>query len=188
MGKTFFLDRDGVINAGLGYVHQQSNFECIDGIFDLIRMVYALNYKLIVIANQAGVGREYSSESQFNKISVWMYDKFKSQNAPVAEVYFPPCHPTEGIGEYKKDHFSKRPYPRMILKVREKLNINLKSPILIGDKVSEIRVEVSGCVGCNTLFSRKFFPELSGITYQQIASLRDAIPILRGLNFGEQKS
>jgi len=34
-----------------------------------------------------------------------MSNKFLNVGAPIDKVYFSPFHPTEGLGEYKKDEF-----------------------------------------------------------------------------------
>lgn len=70
------LDRVGVINFDRGYVHHPKNFEFINGLFDLARVVHASGYKLLVITNQAGIARGYYSEKQFHQLTAWMCNEF----------------------------------------------------------------------------------------------------------------
>ena len=44
--KTIFLDRDGVINKEVGYLHKIADFEFIDGVFDACLYFQSLNYKI----------------------------------------------------------------------------------------------------------------------------------------------
>ena len=54
--KGLFLDRDGVINIDHGYVSTKENFDFIDGIFDVVSKAKQLEYKIIIITNQSGIG------------------------------------------------------------------------------------------------------------------------------------
>lgn len=176
--QALFLDRDGVINVNHGYVHSQSDFEFIEGIFDLARAAHFQQYKLVVITNQAGIARGYYSEQQFHELTNWMCEKFMDQDAPITKVYFSPYHPTEGIGKYKKDDFSRKPHPGMILKAQKDLDLDLENSILIGDKASDIQAGIAAGVGRNLLFAQENSAELYGAVHQRISCLKDAVPFL----------
>ena len=49
--KTIFLDRDGVINKEINYLHKIEDFEFIDGVFEACQFLQSLEYKIIVITN-----------------------------------------------------------------------------------------------------------------------------------------
>jgi D-glycero-D-manno-heptose 1,7-bisphosphate phosphatase len=176
--RALFLDRDGVININHGYVHRAENFDFIDGIFDLGRAAHALSYRLVVITNQAGIARGFYSEQQFLELTQWMCNQFIMQGAPIAKVYFSPFHPTEGIGKYKKDDFSRKPHPGMILQAQSELNLDLDCSILIGDKASDIQAGITAGVGCNILFSKDEPAELYNVDYKRITTVIDALPLL----------
>ena len=78
--KVLFLDRDGVINFDYGYVHKAKDFVFIDGIFDLVRRANRRGYLVVVITNQAGIGRGYYSLSDFEVLCAWMMDRFNFYN------------------------------------------------------------------------------------------------------------
>ena len=176
--RAVLLDRDGVINIDHGYVHHSNNFEFIDGIFDVAREANASGYKLVVITNQAGIGRGYYSEQQFHQLTAWMCNEFLNSGVSIEKVYFSPFHPTEGLGKYKKDDISRKPRPGMIFLAQQELNLNLENSILIGDKASDIQAGIAAGVGTNLLFSKHTLPELSGLPYQAIATLREALPFM----------
>src|ERR1700757_4997313 len=94
--KALFLDRDGVINIDLGYVHSRSNFHFREGVFGLCLAAQALDYLLVVVTNQAGIARGYSSEAEFLGLTEWMLDRFAEQRIQIARVYYCPYHPIEG--------------------------------------------------------------------------------------------
>ena len=178
--SAVFLDRDGVINHNHGYVHKREDFDFIEGIFDVARHAYQQNYKLVVITNQAGIGRGYYTEEQFHRLTDWMCQQFSDAGAPINKVYFSPYHPTAGLGHYLKDDVSRKPYPGMILQAQKDLSIDLSRSVLIGDKVSDIQAGTMAGVGTNLLFAAEHPNELGGLNCELIATLCEAIPYLHG--------
>ena len=153
MNKALFLDRDGVINVNHGYVHLPKQFDFIDGIFDICRQAKKLGYLIIVVTNQAGIGRGYYSENTFLELTEWMKQKFLDEGVEITEVYFCPDHPEHGVGPYKKESYFRKPAPGMILAAVDHFNINVKESILVGDKLSDIEAGKAAGIGLNILFT-----------------------------------
>ncbi len=147
--KAILLDRDGVVNIDSGYVYRISDFIFLEGIFELTRAAVAKGYLIFIVTNQSGIGRGYYSEEDFQKITTWMIARFKSEGVEIKKVFFSPYHPVHGIGEYKKDHISRKPGPGMILEAKNKFDLDLSSCILIGDKESDIKAGIAAGVGIN---------------------------------------
>jgi D-glycero-D-manno-heptose 1,7-bisphosphate phosphatase len=177
--QAVFLDRDGVINHNYGYVHTRENFEFIEGIFELARHAHCQNYKLIVVTNQAGIGRGYYTEAEFHQLNDWMCQQFSAAGGPIERVYFSAYHPTAGLGQYLKDDISRKPNPGMILQAQKELAIDLSRSVLIGDKASDIQAGIAARVGTNLLFAAERPNELDGVNYERIATLREAINYLQ---------
>jgi len=150
--RALFLDRDGVINHDSGYTSRAENFRFIDGIFDLCRAARQAGYLLIVVTNQAGIGRGYYSTEDFLTLSAWMCDRFKAEDAPIADVFFCPFHPEHGVGDYKKESFDRKPNPGMLLRAAEKHGIDMKRSIMIGDKDSDMQAASKAGVGITCLY------------------------------------
>lgn len=174
-----FFDRDGVINFDHGYVHKREDFDFIEGIFDVARYAYDQGYKLIVITNQAGIGRGYYTEEQFHELTDWMCQQFSTAGAPISRVFFSPCHPTAGLGKYLKHDFSRKPHPGMILQAQKDLSIDLTRSVLIGDNSSDIQAGNTAGVGLNLLLAAQRLNELEGLQYDLISNLSEALPYLR---------
>lgn len=149
MKKCLFLDRDGVININHGYVHTVEDFQFVDGIFNLTRSALSKGYVICVVTNQAGIARGYYSELEFKKLTSWMCDQFKSEGVIIEKVYYSPYHPVHGVGQYKKDHVSRKPCPGMIEQAIHELRIDVNSSVLIGDNVTDIQAGFSAGVGKN---------------------------------------
>ena len=95
MKKALLLDRDGVINEDQGRVYKVEDIIFMDGIFDVCRKFLENNYLIIIITNQAGIGRGLYTESDFEHLTQWMEEKFQSEGVEISKTYFCPFHPTE---------------------------------------------------------------------------------------------
>jgi D-glycero-D-manno-heptose 1,7-bisphosphate phosphatase len=138
MIKALFLDRDGVINEDYGYVHSIDKFVFRPGIFELAARARDRGFVIIVITNQAGIGRGYYNEKDFDDLTKWMFDQFKLRGIDIVQTYWCPHHPTHGVGEYRKDCRFRKPNPGMILKAANDHGLDLDKSILIGNKLSDI--------------------------------------------------
>ena len=90
--KALFLDRDGVINVDKGYVHKKEDITFIEGIFDLCEYATLKSYIIIIITNQAGIGRGLYSEQQFKSLTKWIKSEFSQKNIKIEHTYFCPYH------------------------------------------------------------------------------------------------
>ena len=71
--KTIFLDRDGVINKEVNYLHKITDFEFIEGIFEALTYFQELGYVIIIITNQSGISRGYYTENDYKILTfdIW---------------------------------------------------------------------------------------------------------------------
>jgi len=151
--RALFLDRDGVINLDHGYVHEQTHFNFVDGIFDLVKYANDLGYIVLVVTNQAGIGRGYYTEQDFKFLTKWMCDQFLANGGRVEKVYYCSEHPDDGLGAYKRDSYFRKPGPGMIVAAAHDYKLDLPSSVLIGDKVTDIEAGIAAGVGRNILYS-----------------------------------
>ena len=125
--KTIFLDRDGVINKEINYLHNIDDFEFIDGIFDACLYFLSLGYKIIIITNQSGISRGYYTESDYQKITQWMLNQFKYKNINILDIFHCPHGPDSTCD-------CRKPKPGMFLKAKAKHNTDMEKSWMIGDK------------------------------------------------------
>ncbi len=145
--KALFVDRDGVINREKDYVFRKEEFEFIDGVFEAMKEITGLGYKIIVITNQAGIARGLYSEEDFHQLTGWMIEVFRKKGVEIASVYYDPYHPEYGRGKYKKKSPRRKPAPGMILDAAREHRLDLQRSVLVGDKLTDIEAGRRAGVG-----------------------------------------
>jgi D-glycero-D-manno-heptose 1,7-bisphosphate phosphatase len=144
MHKALFLDRDGVVNHEVGYLSRSADVRWMEGLVPLCLTAQAQGYKIVVITNQSGIGRGLYSEDDFQTLMRWMRAELSQQGVTLDGVYHCAYHPTEGLGEYKREHEDRKPSPGMILRAAREHELDLASSILIGDRCSDIAAANAG--------------------------------------------
>lgn len=178
---ALFLDRDGVINVDHGYIHRAEQFEFIPGIFDVVRFAAReLGWPVVVVTNQAGIGRGYYDEATYQTLTRWMCDRFAAENAPIARVYHCPYHPEHGIGEYRLDHPWRKPRPGMILQAASDLNLDLPSSAIVGDTIADMQAAASAGIRLRIrVVSTRSAAREDAPPHETVASLTEALALLR---------
>ena len=129
--KTIFLDRDGVINKEINYLHKIDDFEFIDGVFEACRYLMSLNYKIIVITNQSGIARGYYTTNDFQILTNWMIAQFKKNGVNILDIFHCPHLPDSNC-------MCRKPMPGMLFDAQYKYDIDMQNSWLIGDKKNDI--------------------------------------------------
>ena len=86
--KAAFLDRDGVINKDIGYLHKIEDFKWVDGAIEALKILKKNKYLIIVISNQSGVERGFFSENDVIELHKWINSQLKKFNVEIDEFYF----------------------------------------------------------------------------------------------------
>lgn len=148
MNKALFLDRDGVINKEVNYLHKIQDFVFLDGVFETCKYFQDIGYLIIVVTNQAGIARGMYTEDQFGKLTEWMIEKFEKEGIKNLKVFFCPHHP-----DFNKECKCRKPNPKMLLDAKNKYDIDMANSILVGDKNSDILAGINANIGHNYLIS-----------------------------------
>ncbi|QNI37165.1 D-glycero-alpha-D-manno-heptose-1,7-bisphosphate 7-phosphatase [Edaphobacter albus] len=136
--KALFLDRDGVVNVEIGYLHRIEDVKFIPGIFSLCRTAMRLGYRLVVVTNQAGIARGFYTEADFERLMFWMRGELRTQGVELDAVYYCPYHPEHGIGKFKREHEDRKPGIGMLKRAEREFGVSLADSVLVGDRCSDI--------------------------------------------------
>lgn len=147
MNRALILDRDGVINKEIGYLHTIDDFEFVDGVFETCASFQNAGYRIVVVTNQAGIGRGYYSEEQYQQLTDWMISQFAINGIVIDSVFHCPHHPTHGVGVYKRECNCRKPAAGMLHQAQKALDLELEKSIMVGDKASDMMAAKAAGVG-----------------------------------------
>lgn len=159
--SAIFLDRDGTIIHDLGYINNPENVTLIDGIVHSLRMFQSIGFLLIIISNQAGVGKGIITIEEFQNVHNKVVSILEKEDIILDSFRYCP--------HKKEDNCScRKPSPEMILSTADEFDINLSSSFMIGDRLTDI--ECGKNAGCKTILLNNNFEDISNINSDFIAS------------------
>lgn len=135
---ALFLDRDGVIVEWVPYLQSAADVRLIQGAAESIARANRRGILVVLVTNQAGVGRGYYGWEQFQDVQRAMLRQLHLQGARLDAVFACPHH-AQAAGEYAHpDHPARKPRPGMLLGAAMELNIDLPQSWIVGDSASDL--------------------------------------------------
>lgn len=131
--KAVILDRDGVINEEVEYLHDPDKFFFIKDSLSGLKMIQNMGYKLVVITTQAGIGLGYFTKEDFFKVNKVMLSGLAKHKIIVSKVYYCPHTLSDNC-------LCRKPKTGLLDKAKEDLNLDLLKTWIIGDKTSDIEM------------------------------------------------
>lgn len=146
-----FLDRDGVINERIfgSYVANWSEFKFVPGIVSALSQVSTLQLPMIVVSNQAGVGKQLVSKEQLAEITQRFVRALAVAGARIDAVYYCPHRPDENCR-------CRKPATGLLTRAAADWNIDLRRSVLVGDSPSDLAA--AEAVGCKSLYFSQVAP------------------------------
>jgi len=147
MTKAIFLDRDGVINKERkDYVKSVEEFQIIDNIPKVIKILKEKGFVVIVITNQSAINRKLLSVETLNKIHEKLQSYLERYDTSFDGVYFCPHTPSENCE-------CRKPKPGLILQAVIDFQIDLSESYMIGN--SETDIHAARNAGCKGILLKK---------------------------------
>lgn len=150
---ALFIDKDGTLIVNTEYPHGK-NFEIIESTIDIIKKYSEKNYHIIMVTNQAGIAKNKFNFKQMYEGFEGIKEFYKTQRIEFDDIEFCPYHKDGVIKEYSYASLLRKPNPGMILSACEKLKIDLKNSIMVGDN-SEIDNIKLPYLKCQILFEKE---------------------------------
>jgi D-glycero-D-manno-heptose 1,7-bisphosphate phosphatase len=140
-GPAIFIDRDGVINCRRpgDYVLNWSQFVFMPGIREALKQLSSLGLPMIIISNQAAVGKGLLDPAGLEEITTRMNEALLADGTSLAAAYY--C--THRIED---DCPCRKPKPALLFSAAADFNIDLSRSIFVGD--SDTDIQAARAAGC----------------------------------------
>jgi D-glycero-D-manno-heptose 1,7-bisphosphate phosphatase len=154
-GPAIFIDRDGVINLlrPSDYVLDWSQFVFVPGIREALKQLASLGLPMIVISNQAAVGKGLLDTAGLEEITSKMYQELAHDGTFLTAAYYCPHRPDENCP-------CRKPKPALLQAAAADLNLDLTRSIFVGD--AETDVEAARAAGCKPVLLGSGLRAVSG--------------------------
>jgi D-glycero-D-manno-heptose 1,7-bisphosphate phosphatase len=128
---AIFLDRDGTINKELNYLHDPELFELLPGAAETIAEWNKQGWLVVLVTNQAGVGRGYFPISAVQAVHKRMNERLSERGARLDGIYVCPHSPDDGCA-------CRKPKTFLFETAAKEIGIALKRSYIIGDKLTDV--------------------------------------------------
>jgi D-glycero-D-manno-heptose 1,7-bisphosphate phosphatase len=161
--RAIFLDRDGVICENRSdHVKSWNEFRFLPGAQNSLAALGRLGLPIIVVTNQAIIGRKMVPASVVDDIHRRMVADVEASGGRIDRVVYCPHRPEDRCT-------CRKPEPGMLLQVADEMDIDLSQSYLIGDAATDLMAGQR--VGCRT------FMVLTGRGMQQL------LPAFRSMDY-----
>lgn len=133
-GPAIFIDRDGVINCRRpdDYVLDLSQFVFVPGIRAALKQIASLGLPLIVISNQAAVGKGLLEPARLQEITERMRQILVEDGASLTAAYYCPHRQDE-------DCACRKPRPGLLRQAAVDFGVDLERSVFVGDSESDVQ-------------------------------------------------
>ena len=139
---AIFLDRDGTINKDIGYLSDPHQFEFLPYAIAGLKKLYDMEYRLIIITNQAGIGMGYYTREDFYKVNKQMLKGLSQNNILIDKIYFCPHSKSEKCN-------CRKPEIGLVERAQQDINLDMNHSYFIGD--SQVDIEAGKKAGLTTV-------------------------------------
>jgi D-glycero-D-manno-heptose 1,7-bisphosphate phosphatase len=148
---ALFLDRDGVIIVDTHYLCRVEDMRVIPGAAAAIVRCNALGIPVVVVTNQAGIGRGYYRWDDFHAVQGALAAELAACGAHFDGVLACAYH-GDGREPLKvADHPWRKPNPGMILEATRRMQLDLTRSWIVGDRAHDLAAGAAAGVAGGTL-------------------------------------
>ncbi|HXS82134.1 MAG TPA: HAD family hydrolase [Methylomirabilota bacterium] len=124
---ALFVDRDGTLILEREYISQPDDVELLPGVATALRQVRNAGHPVVVISNQAGVGRGYFDEARVHDVMARMRALLRTAGVELDAIRFCPHAPDAGCD-------CRKPGGRLLREAADDLRLSLRDSAMVGDR------------------------------------------------------
>jgi D-glycero-D-manno-heptose 1,7-bisphosphate phosphatase len=148
---ALFLDRDGVIVTDTHYLCRTEDVRMVAGAAAAIARCNDLQIPVVVVTNQAGIGRGYYEWDAFHAVQGAISSELAAAGAHLDAVLACAYH-GDGRDPFRiVDHSWRKPKPGMILEATSRMKIDLSRSWIIGDRAHDLAAGKAAYLAGGTL-------------------------------------
>jgi D-glycero-D-manno-heptose 1,7-bisphosphate phosphatase len=148
---ALFLDRDGVIIVDTHYLCRAEDMRMIPGAAAAIARCNKLGIPVVVVTNQAGIGRGYYTWDDFHAVQRALAGELEAAGAHLDGVLACAYH-GEGREPLRvADHPWRKPNPGMILEAARRMKLDLARSWIVGDRAHDLAAGAAAGLAGGTL-------------------------------------
>lgn len=140
--RAVFLDRDGTLIEDVGYPRDPATITVLAGAMSALRELSRLGFALVVVSNQSGIARGLVTVGEAAAVHERFVSLYAAGGVQFDAVAYCPHAPSDGCD-------CRKPAPGMLLDSAARLELELESSFMVGDKASD--VEAGRRAGCRTI-------------------------------------
>jgi D-glycero-D-manno-heptose 1,7-bisphosphate phosphatase len=150
--RAVFLDRDGVLNQEVGYIHEVTDLHLIPGVAQAVKQLNQAGLFCCLVSNQSGPARGYYPASHVDALHDRLCQLLDVEaGAHLDALYYCPylSAPEGGIEPaYTRWSTWRKPNTGMLVAAAWEHDLKLSGSFMVGDKATDVDMaHNSGCTG-----------------------------------------
>lgn len=171
------VDRDGTINEERHHLARADEVALIPGSADALVRLRKLGFGIVVVTNQAEVGRGNLSLAELDRINERLRALLAERGATVDAIEVCPHRPEDGCD-------CRKPRPGMALRAADRFGFAPEASVVVGDHLTDVRM--GRAIGAMTILVRTGHgadaePEAGDLADHVVDDLPGAVAIIAEL-------
>lgn len=135
--KWVVLDRDGTLNAEPeDYLRSPDDWVPLPGVLDALARLHHGGWRLLIAANQSGIGRGLFDVATLNAVHARMHKQVAAAGGRIEAVFFCPHAPEDGCS-------CRKPAPGLLQQISQRTGAPAAQLVVVGDALRDMQAALA---------------------------------------------